>query len=202
MNRRLLEQVKQQFEEFPYTKEKFLTHSKTNMNLVDELKEIEGLVIDVGCGINPYKEHVKNLIGLDVAHYPESDLTMSIEEASDIFQPGCADCVIALGSVNFGEFDNIMNQIGIMIDLVKPGGKLIIRARQLSERKIVRNQKAFRHHGWTLDEVYQVYEKYKDKVEWIHEPIEETAAAGKIGAPGQADDEAIMRLFVWRWKRK
>ena len=204
MNKELLELVADQFEKNPYTKEKFLTHSETNMNLVDELAAEEGLVIDVGCGINPFKPYVKNLIGLDVAHYPEADLTMSIEEASKkVFTNGCASVIIALGSINFGEFSNIKNQIGIMIDLVKPGGKLIMRGRQggIGQQRIIRNERAFRHHCWTREEVYEVHNEFKDKVKWIHEPIEETAAAGADGKPGTPHPTKEMKLFVWRWER-
>lgn len=39
MNKELLNTVKSHFENHPYTYEKFLTHDKTNLVLIDELKD-------------------------------------------------------------------------------------------------------------------------------------------------------------------
>jgi len=201
-NEKLLQSVKQQYENFPYSYEKFLSHSLTNENLVEELNSYDAnIILDVGCGVNPFKGKVKNLIGLDVADYPAADLIAPIEKAKDFFLEGSIDVIVALGSINFGTFDNIITQLGIMIDLVKPGGTLILRGRGKNRRSIVRNERAFIHHQWTLDDVYQVTEIYKDKIKLVHDPLHETAAAGKIGSPGQADKEAKMDLWVWRWKK-
>ena len=38
----------------------------TGLSLVNEIKE-EGRVLDVGCGSNPFKGLIKNLVGIDPA---------------------------------------------------------------------------------------------------------------------------------------
>lgn len=203
MNKELLNTVKSHFENHPYTYEKFLTHDKTNLVLIDELKDSKAdLILDVGCGVNPFKQHVPNVIGIDVAYYEEADLCMSIEEAhKHVFKKNSVDVLLALGSINFGDFDNIKKQIGLMIDLVKPGGKMIMRGRGLKSRNNL-NLRQYRHHQWSLFNVYDVHDTYSHKVEWIHEPIVETAKSGKNGAPGTPDPDRDMELFVWRWRKR
>ena len=56
------------------------------------------LIIDMGCGTNPYKEHVNNVIGLDVGNYPEADINLSVQEVRDlnIFQKQLCRCSISI----------------------------------------------------------------------------------------------------------
>jgi hypothetical protein len=70
------------------------------------IKEDEWL-LDVGCGANPFKTLVKNVIGIDPA-FDQADYKCTIEE----FQPTrLFDVATCLGSINFGTEDIIEHQI-------------------------------------------------------------------------------------------
>ena len=81
-------------------------------NLVDKINELNPtLVIDVGCGGNHLKHRIKNLVGIDIAPYPTADINVGIRDADKIFKPGCADAVMALGSINIGSDTQIYQQL-------------------------------------------------------------------------------------------
>ena len=51
---------------------------KTGLALIDKIKEGE-TVIDVGCGANPFKGRIPNLIGIDPA-FDQADVKCGIDE--------------------------------------------------------------------------------------------------------------------------
>lgn len=64
-------------------------------------------VIDVGCGDNPFKEKINNLLGIDPAN-PNADIISTIED----FETNTKfDIALCLGSINFGTDAIIANQI-------------------------------------------------------------------------------------------
>lgn len=64
-------------------------------------------VIDIGCGTNPFKGHIKNLLGIDPTNIG-ADVVTTIED----FEPNRSyDVALCLGSINFGTEDIIANQI-------------------------------------------------------------------------------------------
>jgi len=58
----------------PYTKQKFERHPTSGVvlgqRIIDEIVKlnVNPLVIDAGCGINPFKDMFDNIIGFDAAH--------------------------------------------------------------------------------------------------------------------------------------
>jgi hypothetical protein len=102
----------------------YYTHS--GINLIDEVNNLDpDLVIDVGCGHNRFKGHIKNLIGFDQSPFPFVDMVCDIQDAN--FRPNCADVVIALGSVQFGNKELVKSQMKKIVSWVKPGGYIIMR---------------------------------------------------------------------------
>ena len=92
-------------------------------SLIDKVFD-EEFVIDVGCGPNPFKGKIKNLVGIDPA-YDEADHNVTIEEftTDDKF-----DVAFCLGSINFGSFDTIIAQIDRVVNLLKPNARIYWRS--------------------------------------------------------------------------
>ena len=201
-----LTQVKNHFSKANYSRERWATHSKSSDILIPFLQELEAnLIIDVGCGTNPYKEHVSNLIGLDAANYPQADINLAVEEVHslNIFQNQCADVVLALGSINFGSREDVVNQLRICVDWCKPGGYIIFRAR-LNDHTELNRKKGFVQFGWKVEDIYDITEQFGD-VEFYREPEIETAAGGarpKGEDHGKPDHNRLINLAVWYWKKK
>ena len=100
---------------------------KTGQQLLDKLIALDPKrICDVGCGDNEFKPHFGDkLIGID-PYNPKSDFKIGINE----YTPDHIaefDIVLALGSINFGDITEIERQIGNVIHLVKPGGKIFWR---------------------------------------------------------------------------
>lgn len=203
------ESVKRHFDNSPYTRDRWKTHSKSSLNLVDWLTELNPrLVLDVGCGSNPFKGKVKNVIGMDLADYPEADLGgMSAEAAyaANIFKDECADVVMALGSINFGDWDDIVNQLTICTKWCKPGGYIVLRARLNDHTERNLKNKGFHQFGWQIEDIYRVTEHLSDVVEFYKEPEVETAAGGSSARGkdhGIPDHSRSINLAVWYWRKK
>jgi len=77
-------------------------------------------VFDVGCGENPFKGKIKNLVGIDITDVG-SDLQVSINDFTSPFQFDVAFC---LGSINFGSASEIYTQIQKVDALLKPAGRI------------------------------------------------------------------------------
>ncbi len=87
--------------------------------LVDKIQPGES-VLDVGCGFNEFSKVIPNLIGVDSAN-PRADYRISIEGFQFDHKFDVAFC---LGSINFGNEDNIRNQIKCVADLLKSNARI------------------------------------------------------------------------------
>lgn len=96
---------------------------KTGWSLIDKIKPGE-LVVDVGCGSNPFKGKIPNLVGFDPA-FDEADMHCTLEEYVTRWKIGCYDVAFCLGSINFGDAGNIEHQIGLVDSLLRgPGSRI------------------------------------------------------------------------------
>ena len=94
-------------------------------NLVDEINKLKPkLVIDAGCALNFFKGKIKNLVGYDPV-FEEADFICGHFDAP--FKPECADVILALGSINWGDHDDIANMLIKVKSWLKPGGRLYMR---------------------------------------------------------------------------
>jgi len=87
--------------------------------LVEKIRP-EEIVLDVGCGSNPFKERIANLIGIDPA-FGQADYQTTIEDF--IFEEKF-DVAFCLGSINFGTEENILHQIECVIKFLKPTARI------------------------------------------------------------------------------
>jgi len=75
-------------------------------------------VLDVGCGINPFRGHIPNLVGIDPA-FPEADQQVSLE---DFVKQGVIqrfNVAFCLGSINFGTVEDIEHQISLLMRVMR-----------------------------------------------------------------------------------
>jgi hypothetical protein len=91
----------------------------SGLSLAKKIKS-EEWVLDVGCGINPFKNLVRNLIGIDPA-FTQADYQTTIED----FQTDKRfDVAFCLGSINFGNEEKIKNQIQCVVNLLNPSARI------------------------------------------------------------------------------
>ena len=91
--------------------------------LVDKILPNE-LVLDVGCGYNEFRSHIPNLLGVDPAN-DAADVKQPIEYfAADDTNRYKFDVAFCLGSINFGNKLNILNQIACVINCLKPTARI------------------------------------------------------------------------------
>jgi hypothetical protein len=88
-------------------------------NLIDKISNDEW-VLDVGCGPNPFKGKIKNLIGIDPA-FDEADYKVTIDKFKTDQKFDVAFC---LGSINFGSGDKIISEINSVVKLLNPNSRI------------------------------------------------------------------------------
>lgn len=77
-------------------------------------------LLDVGCGTNPFKGLVRNVVGVDPAR-SEADFMVTIE---DFYATRKFDVATCLGSLNFGDDAIVGRQINKMVSLLKPRSRV------------------------------------------------------------------------------
>jgi hypothetical protein len=104
----------------------FQHYTHSGMNLIKEVNALDpDLVIDVGCGHNRFKGHIKNLIGFDPQPFPMIDLQSDILSIN--FRPESADVLLVLGSIQFGSREFVKQNLDKITTWLKPGGYIVMR---------------------------------------------------------------------------
>lgn len=75
-------------------------------------------VIDIGCGTNPFKGIIPNLVGIDPA-FPEADFQLSLEDYVVSHRTLRFNVAFCLGSINFGTREDIEHQIDLVTRILK-----------------------------------------------------------------------------------
>lgn len=91
----------------------------TGYQLADKVDPNEW-VLDVGCGSNPFKGRLKNLVGIDPSS-KEADVSSTIE---DFVSNQKFDVAFVLGSINFGSEDYIRSQIGSIVSHLQESSRI------------------------------------------------------------------------------
>jgi hypothetical protein len=92
----------------------------TNPNRIAKFIKDDEWLLDVGCGTNPFKSLVKNVIGIDPA-FDQADYKCTIEEYQLDRLFNVAAC---LGSINFGTEDIIESQINKVVNCLTPSSRI------------------------------------------------------------------------------
>ena len=109
------------------------------------------LVIDAGCGHNPWKNKVNNLIGFDFnPSKTGSDYTCTYQEFDKHVETGSADFVFCLGSILTDK--DVSQELELVNKWLKPGGYLVMRVRaDMNDDSI---------GAWDMEKINQVQEQY------------------------------------------
>ena len=87
-------------------------------------------VLDVGCGNNLFKQHLPNLIGIDPvtdqADYKVALLDYATSEKFDV--------ILCLGSVHFGDLNDIKESITHLSSMMNAGGRIYWRCGKTTEQ--------------------------------------------------------------------
>ena len=157
-------------------------------NLVDEINDLNpSLVIDAGCGINFLKGKVKNLIGYDPVFEKEADIVCGHWDAP--FKPECADVVLALGSVNWGNHDDIANMLIKLKSWLKPGGRLYMRGAPGGYK----NDQGLKWFQWGTKEI----DYYARLMDFTVERVEM-----EYNTDGTLPEREWPHRYVWLYRRK
>ena len=105
-------------------------------------------VIDIGCGFNLFKPHLKQaLYGIDPAN-DEADEKVGIMEFKTNKQ---WDVAFILGSLNFGTAEDVEPQVKKAVSLVKPGGRLFWRQNPGIGDHPWKGVEAIQFFPWTIE---------------------------------------------------
>jgi len=96
----------------------------SGLALVDEVNSLKPrAVLDVGCGYNEFRGKINNLTGID-PYNEQADLLVS---TLDYKTDQKFDVMLCLGSINFGDRDKIIAEVGRCVDLLADGGTMFFR---------------------------------------------------------------------------
>ena len=96
----------------------------SGLALIDEVNNLKPrAVLDVGCGYNEFKGKIDNLIGID-PYNGRADLEVG---TLDFKTDQKFDVILCLGSVNFGNGEKIIAEVGRCVNLLAEGGTMFFR---------------------------------------------------------------------------
>lgn len=132
---------------------------KTGWALINKINPGES-VIDVGCGANPFKGKIPNLIGFDPA-FDQADVKCTIEEFTSDEKFDVAFC---LGSINFGDVADIERQIAKVLTLLKSKARIYWRCNPGAQDHGNEECKEISFYPWTMEEHVRLAELFKFKL--------------------------------------
>lgn len=131
--------------------------------LIDKILPNE-LVLDVGCGYNEFRSRIPNLIGVDPA-FDQADVKLPIEHfAADDANRYKFDVAFCLGSINFGNKLNIMNQIACVVNCLKPTARIYWRCNPGIADHGNDECKAIDFYPWSIEEHVKLSELFGFKL--------------------------------------
>jgi SAM-dependent methyltransferase len=118
-------------------------------------------VLDVGCGYNPFKGRIPNLVGID----PYNNCADFMVDILDYHvEPASFDHVIALGSINFNSRADIELRFAATINLLAPNGHLWMRCNPGHSHK---NGPWVEIFPWSFDVAYELAKKFNLTLETL-----------------------------------
>ena len=111
-------------------------------------------VLDVGCGYNPFKGRIPNLVGID-PYNNCADFQVDILDYR--VEPNSHDHIIALGSINFNSREDIEERFGATVNLLAPGGRLWMR---VNPGHVHKNGPWVEIFPWSFEIAYEFAKKF------------------------------------------
>jgi hypothetical protein len=132
---------------------------KTGLSLISKIQPGE-TVVDIGCGTNPFKGHIPNLLGIDPA-FDSADIKCTIDEFTTDIKFDVAFC---LGSINFGDVDDIERQIAKITTLLKPRARIYWRCNPGLQDHQNEECKLIPFYSWSIQEHIRLSDLFKFKL--------------------------------------
>jgi len=146
------------------------------------------LVIDIGCGRNPYKSAVPNLIGFDIrSDIKGPDYVKSVEQMAkeDIIKKQSVDVAYASGTIlSIGPKEHIETNLQYISSWLKSGGVFITKLRRAIPEAIANE------HG------YDFFDKTSNKNEHV---IWQDLPNGKFISGFKIQQSSDNNLFSYMW---
>jgi hypothetical protein len=118
-------------------------------------------VLDVGCGYNPFKGRIPNLVGID-PYNNCADFQVDIMDYR--VEPESYDHIIALGSINFNSREDIELRFGATVNLLAPGGRLWMR---VNPGHVHKNGPWVEIFPWSFEIAYEFAKNYNLTLETV-----------------------------------
>jgi ubiquinone/menaquinone biosynthesis C-methylase UbiE len=134
------------FRKFHYNK--FEKCGDETIQLINRM--IPDLVLDLGCGDNQYKEHIINLIGIDITN-DRADIITDISSLP--YEDNSVDACLCYGSINFGDDNLIHTQLTEMNRVLKNGGISVFRGN-------IHKSDMIPYYIWTEEKIYYWTKKF------------------------------------------
>jgi len=126
-------------------------------------------VIDVGCGDNPFRDRIANLVGVDPA-FDQADYKMTIEQFSAQHYAQKFNVAFCLGSIDFGDVADIERQISTVISLLRERDSRIYWRCNPGQRDHGNAEcEAIDFYPWSFEEHIRLAEKFNYQIvelEW------------------------------------
>ena len=143
--------------------EKFVESGAKSIEMIVNANSCKD-IIDVGCGYNHFKDKFPDAKFTSIDPYIEgADYKMSVAEYQYNFPERQYDCVLALGSINFGPKPKILEEIDAVDKLTKPGGIQIWRVNP-KEKEV--------HPNFEISELIQYFQWDESFIETIADMYE------------------------------
>lgn len=149
---------------------------KTGQQLLNKINTLQKQskdpleILDVGCGDNEWKEHFGDrLLGIDPFN-KNADVQLGIEQFAKERPFVSWDVVLVLGSINFGDQKTIEAQLVSAANLVKPGGKLFLRANP-GITHVNEHAKWIDFFNWTVEYIIDIADQLNftvNEIDWDH----------------------------------
>ena len=157
------------------------------------------LVLDLGCGNNRYKPHIKNLVGIDIVH-KDADIISDISKLD--YTNDSVDACLCYGSINFGTHQVIEKQLTEMFRVLKTGGLAVFRGNMND------SQNDAIYYGWNEEKINYWTEFFKVSLYVKPDVIYRTTRTGavnekwhdRIADKIKMNHRSIARLY-WIWKK-
>ena len=132
----------------------------SGVQLIDEVNSLKPrAVLDVGCGYNEFKGRIDNLVGID-PYNDKADLQISTLEYKTAEK---YDVILCLGSVNFGDREKIVAEVGRCVNLLADNGTMFFRVNPgMQHDKPEADWIEF--FGWNVPFIIELAEMYNLKI--------------------------------------
>ena len=142
------------------------SYTYSNHNIASKIKPNER-VIDIGCGNNEFKSLIPGLVGIDIIN-PNADIIVDF----DSYTPDEKfDVALALGSIQYGNEQDIQQQLAKLADILNPVCRVYWRT-----NTGVRDHKSelvnlVPYYPWTTELHHQHAKEFGFKVDFVADDL-------------------------------